>query len=97
MSLLQVFHQACQRDLHTQVARFRLYLEDDRTVSILLKHVQDKIVDDYMDFRDVVWNMYAGALRAELSTEEDVRAMLRAVCEGHSDSSSVQPSVGSST
>lgn len=43
------------------MARLRLYLEDDRTVGILVGHVMDRIVDEYAALREVVWNMYMGA------------------------------------
>ena len=44
----------CERDLRSDVNRLRLYLEDQRTVHILLDHVQDRIVDVYADYRDLV-------------------------------------------
>ncbi|KAF8139471.1 Sec34-domain-containing protein [Mycena galopus ATCC 62051] len=58
--LERAFRAACERDLRGQSARLKLYLEDDRTVGVLLQHIQDRIVDEYALFRDVVWNMYAG-------------------------------------
>ncbi|OBZ70968.1 Conserved oligomeric Golgi complex subunit 3 [Grifola frondosa] len=71
------------RDLRAAVARLRLYLEDDRTVGVLVRHVQDRIVDECAEFRAVVWDMYAGALRTELGSEDGVRAMLIEICEEH--------------
>lgn len=38
--------------------RLKLYLEDDRTVRVLLAHVQDRIMDEYAIFRDVVRRVY---------------------------------------
>jgi hypothetical protein len=59
-----------------------LYLEDDRTVGVLVGHVMDRIVDEYAAFREVVWNMYMGALRDVLFNTPTLRENLRAVCEG---------------
>ncbi|KAJ7145893.1 Sec34-like family-domain-containing protein [Mycena epipterygia] len=71
---------ACERDLRGQAARLRLYLEDDRTVGVLLQHIQDRIVDEYALFRDVVWNMYAGGMRAGVLSSTGLRDLLRTVC-----------------
>lgn len=75
------FYLACERDLRSNVARLRLYLEDDRTVGVLVGHVMDRIVDEYSDYREVVWKFYAGALREVLFSTPVVRANLKAVCE----------------
>ena len=80
-ALLTTFHEACARDLRNAVGRLRLYLEDDRTVSVLVKHVQERIIDEFVEFRRIVWDVYGGALRAEVGSEQDARAILRAVCE----------------
>ena len=60
-------------EAHSVAMRLRLYIEDERTVGVLLKHVQDKIVDDWMNFRDLVCNMYNGALRSKAPTEGSIR------------------------
>lgn len=75
------FYLACERDLRSNVARLRLYLEDDRTVGVLLGHVMDRIVDEYAEFREVVWKFYAGALRNVLFSTPVLRANLRGICE----------------
>jgi hypothetical protein len=46
-----------------------------------VEHIQDKIVDEYGGFRDVIWNMYAGALRGAVLSPTRLRDMLRNVCE----------------
>lgn len=88
-ALLTAFHEACLRDLRNAVGRLRLYLEDNRTVSVLVKHVQERIIDEFVEFRRIVWDVYGGALRAEVGSEQDARAILRAVCE--------EPNVSSDT
>ncbi|KAK7005778.1 Sec34-domain-containing protein [Favolaschia claudopus] len=74
------FRAACERDLRGQAARLRLYLEDDRTVGVLLQHIQDRIVDEYALFRDVVWNMYAGGMRSIVLSSTGLRELLKSVC-----------------
>ncbi|KAK6974283.1 hypothetical protein R3P38DRAFT_3239577 [Favolaschia claudopus] len=39
--LNRAFRTACGRDLRGQAAQLRLYLEDDRTVGVLLEHIQE--------------------------------------------------------
>ncbi|KAH7911024.1 Sec34-like family-domain-containing protein [Hygrophoropsis aurantiaca] len=75
------FAEALERDLRSSVTRMRLYLEDDRTVSVLVTHIEEAIVDDYMGFRDVVWNMYAGGMKSTVFSLQDLRANLRNICQ----------------
>lgn len=76
------FREACERDMRSSVARLRLYLEDDRTVRVLVEHMQDRIMDAYAAYREVVWGMYAGALREREGTLSPVglREVLKDVC-----------------
>ena len=78
---LTAFQEACHRDLHGHVARLRLYLEDDRTVSVLLRHVQDRIVDEYMEFKMTIMKELGTGVRTEIVSEEAVQLLLRDVCE----------------
>ncbi|KAI6121799.1 Sec34-like family-domain-containing protein [Pisolithus sp. B1] len=75
------FVEACERDLRISVTRLRLYLEDNRTVSILLTHVKEAIVDGYMTYRDTVWNMYAGTLKRTVYSEESLKQSLNVICD----------------
>lgn len=75
------FVEACERDLRASVTKLRLYLEDNRTVSVLLTHVKEAVVDGYMAYREVVWNMYAGALRGLVFSEERLKEKLGAICD----------------
>ncbi|KAK0197162.1 Sec34-like family-domain-containing protein [Armillaria mellea] len=79
------FRAACERDLRANVLRLKLYLEDDRTVKVLIRPVQDQVVEEYDSFRDVAWNMYAGALRRNLMSSADLRGMLEGICDGDRD------------
>ena len=80
LALGVAFNETCHRDLRSAVARLRLYLEDDRTVSVLVKHAQEKIVDEYSEFRTVVWGEYGDRLRGEVMKDDGLRAFLQEVC-----------------
>ncbi|TBU48650.1 Sec34-domain-containing protein [Dichomitus squalens] len=73
-SYIDRMYSKLERDVHRVSMSLRLYIEDERTVEVLLKHVQDKIVDDWMDFSDLISNLYNGAMRARAPIEEFVRA-----------------------
>ncbi|KAG1751418.1 Sec34-like family-domain-containing protein [Suillus paluster] len=74
------FVEACERDLRSFVTKLRLYLEDDRTVSVLVTHIEEAIIDDYLKFRNVVWNMYAGAMKTVVFSQESLRDYLKSIC-----------------
>lgn len=76
------FREACHGDFRAVVTKMRLYLEDDRTVAVLLKHAQERIIDEYLEFRREVWSATAGAeTPAGVLSEDAVRALLSGVCE----------------
>ncbi|KAG9316781.1 Sec34-like family-domain-containing protein [Chiua virens] len=75
------FIESCERDLRAAVTKLRLYLEDNRTVSVLLTHAREAVVDGYMGYREVVWNMYAGALRGVIFSEESLKERLNVICD----------------
>ena len=75
------FRLACERDLRASVARLKLYLEDDKTVSVLLAHIQDRIVDEYGAFRDVTGTLYADGPKPTLLTEAELKEFLKVICE----------------
>lgn len=56
----------------------RLYLEDDRTVTVLLSHVQDKILDEYVDFRQIVSERSGNAA---LLNVPGLKEMVKGICE----------------
>ncbi|EGN97381.1 hypothetical protein SERLA73DRAFT_57800 [Serpula lacrymans var. lacrymans S7.3] len=78
--LHEKFILSCERDLRSSVMRMRLYLEDDRTVSVLVGHIKEAIMEDYMAFRDLVWNMYAGAMKSTVLSAERLEETLRTIC-----------------
>ncbi|THH08771.1 hypothetical protein EW146_g8889 [Bondarzewia mesenterica] len=74
------FRHACQRDLRAAAGRLRLYLEDKRTVDVLLQHVRERAEDEYSVFRDLVWSMYAGSFRERVLSAEGMKDLLSEVC-----------------
>ena len=76
----ETFKMGCHRDLRASVARMRLYLEDDRTVLVLLSHVQEKIVDEYVDFKHAVSERSKGSEASLMSTQE-LKDFLKSICE----------------
>lgn len=70
----------CHRDLRASVARMRLYLEDDRTVLVLLSHVQEKIVDEYVDFKQAVSERSKGS-EVPLMSVQELKDFLKGICE----------------
>ena len=49
---------------------------------MLLKHVQDRIVDEYTELKMTVLKELGTNLRSEVGTEEAVRLLLQDVCDG---------------
>jgi conserved oligomeric Golgi complex subunit 3 len=74
----QNFRLSCHRDLRAAVTKMRLYLEDDRTVNVLLSHVQDKIVDEYIEFRHTVAE---GSGDATSLSVQGLKEMLQRICK----------------
>lgn len=80
-SLHNNFRHACHTKLRSDVIRLRLYLEDGRTVGVLVEHVKDRLVDEYAVFRETIWDMYAGALRDLVLEDRPLREMLKEICD----------------
>jgi conserved oligomeric Golgi complex subunit 3 len=74
------FRNACERELRAKAVRLRLYLEDSRTVGVLVQHVQERIMEEYDIFREVVGGMYAGVLREVVFSRVELRKVLLEVC-----------------
>ena len=58
----------------------RLYLEDKRTVGVLLQHVQERLTEGYGAFREIVYGMYAGAMRGRVLSEDGLVEVLSEIC-----------------
>ncbi|EIN11167.1 Sec34-domain-containing protein [Punctularia strigosozonata HHB-11173 SS5] len=74
------FRLACERDLRAAVIRMKLYLEDERTVGVLVVHAQERIVDEYVGFAEMVGTLYPGDMRSKLMSVEELKGMLWRVC-----------------
>ncbi|KAI0743658.1 Sec34-domain-containing protein [Daedaleopsis nitida] len=72
--------QSLESDMHRVATRLRLYIEDERTVGVLLKHVEDKVVDDWANFSDLICNMYNGVMRSKAPTEQFIRTKVVRGC-----------------
>lgn len=91
------FRSACERDLRVGVLRMRLYLEDEKTVNVLLTHVRDRIVEEYAFFRSMMWGRKNattssnGGARStndedvEVFSLEDLKVYLRGICDDQLD------------
>ena len=79
-SMDEAFKMGCHRDLRASVARMKLYLEDDRTVLVLLSHVQEKVIDEYVDFRQAVSERSKGSEASLMSTQE-LKDLLKSICQ----------------
>lgn len=76
----EAFKMGCHRDLRASAAKMRLYLEDDRTVLVLLSHVQEKIIDEYVDFKHAVGERSKGS-EASLMSAQELKEFLKTICE----------------
>jgi conserved oligomeric Golgi complex subunit 3 len=81
----RTFRLACNQDLTASVGKLKLYLEDERTVSVVVTHIQDKIVEEYDAFRDVIRNMQADSLRDVALSRTALKGILKNICEGQAD------------
>ncbi|KAI0784704.1 Sec34-like family-domain-containing protein [Abortiporus biennis] len=93
-SVFNAFQESIQRDLHSSVTRLRLYLEDDRTVGVLVKHVQDRILDEYVEFREVVTKVGSGQI-GNIADEESISMLLQSVCSQNFAASGSTSALGS--
>lgn len=69
-----------ESETHKHATRLRLYIEDERTVEVLLRHIQERIVDNWTYFRDIVWQLYNGRIRNNIPTAEMIREMVVKGC-----------------
>lgn len=49
---------SCEEEVSAWLKRLKLYLQDDKTVSVLVAPLQTKIVESYGAFRDLVGREY---------------------------------------
>ena len=74
------FRLACERDIRASITRMRLYLENDKTVGVLVSHIQDRIVEEYSSFRILVGNTNSGSGLAIL-TDVEFKDFLHGLCD----------------
>jgi len=76
----ETFRKAVLKDLPLTAAQLRLYLEDAKTVSILLSHIHDTIIDRYVDFRRACEAFPAQNGLSFSSSPEELRLELKLLC-----------------
>ncbi|KAF9526898.1 Sec34-domain-containing protein [Crepidotus variabilis] len=78
------FLESLQRDLRSGVARVKLYLEDERTVKILLEHVVDRISDVYERFGDSMFTAKSSGAGSgeglDILSSSRLKDMLKEAC-----------------
>ncbi|KDQ55621.1 hypothetical protein JAAARDRAFT_59617 [Jaapia argillacea MUCL 33604] len=79
--LAENFQLCCHRDLRANVARLRLYVEDEKAVGVLVGHIIERIEDAYEEFGELVKGRFGGELRGKVMAQEELRVMLREICE----------------
>lgn len=75
------FRLSLQKELPGATIRLRLYLEDSGTVSVLLTHVQSKIIEEYSAFREAAWSSHGRSLGASLLSVDELRNLLDDLCQ----------------
>lgn len=84
------FLEAVQRDLRANVARVRLYLQDERTARVLLEHVGERVEGAYERWGGGVARLAVGAGTPgtmEVLSVGRVREMVKDVCAGRGEGS----------
>ncbi|KIY73271.1 Sec34-domain-containing protein [Cylindrobasidium torrendii FP15055 ss-10] len=77
-SLRDAFVGACGGALRANVMRLSLYLESDRTVGVLVGHVEERIVDEYSAYRNMARSV---DVVEGVMDDQSVRIMVRDVRE----------------
>ncbi|KAF8478273.1 cis-golgi transport vesicle tethering complex subunit [Gautieria morchelliformis] len=85
-SVMQVdteFRASCNLEITAWLARLQIYLEDDKTISILLAPLKAKIVQSYGSFRDLIRTEYPHQVVDGLLSQVDFRNFLDRLCTEH--------------
>jgi hypothetical protein len=76
------FRETCERDLRSDINRLRLYLEDQRTVHVLLEHIQERVIEVYAGYRNLVMTMGGPSNSGQdVLSVTLLRELLKEVCE----------------
>jgi conserved oligomeric Golgi complex subunit 3 len=71
------FRDACARDLRAGVSRLRLYLADERTAAVLLRHIRERVEEGHGAFIERV-----GVREGVMSGEEAMDLVREVTSEG---------------
>lgn len=78
------FRRVCETDLKAAIGRLKLYLEDEKTVRILVEHVAERAVSAYAGFAEVVRIVHSGSDEIDppdLMSIGEVRTFLDQACQ----------------
>ena len=84
------FFETLQRELRPSVSKVKLYLDDARTVKVLLEHVVGRIEAVYERFGDAMFAVKqldagrGGEEQVEIVSSSGLRDILREICEDSS-------------
>jgi hypothetical protein len=81
------FRESCEREFSVWLKRLKIYLEDDKTVSVLVAPLQTKIVEAYDAFRDLIGREYPREVADSLLSPMDFWSLLNRLCTEHNISS----------
>ncbi|KIJ49534.1 hypothetical protein M422DRAFT_160832 [Sphaerobolus stellatus SS14] len=74
------FHAACDKETRAWMAQLRIYLKDQKTISVLLAPYQTRIVTAYTSFRDLVTKEYPNEVGGKLVSSTDLWGLLQRLC-----------------
>lgn len=80
-ALDDAFRASCESALRAAAARVALYLEEPRTVSVLLAHVRERVTGDYANFAEVAKGLHGVKVSGKLMGSGECTALIRRACE----------------
>ena len=86
-NVLQVdtdFRESCDKAITAWLARLHIYLEDDKTISILVAPLKVKVMQLYGSFRDLIGTEYAHEVADGMLSQVDLGGFLDRICTEHS-------------
>jgi conserved oligomeric Golgi complex subunit 3 len=77
------FRASCNKEMTAWLARLQIYLEDSKTVSILVAPLKAKVVQSYGSFRDLVGTEFPHELVDDLPSPMDFWSFVDRLCTEH--------------
>jgi hypothetical protein len=76
------FRRVCETELRANVGRLKLYLEEEKTVRVLVEHVVERVMDAYLEFTGAIRRFGVGAGAVRMMGVGELRDFLDGVCQG---------------